>query len=149
MEITDFVIRILVAMGAGMIIGLERQFHQKRAGLRTHTLVAIGSAVFVLTSFKVSGETGGDATRIIGQVVTGIGFLGAGVILRQGLSVHGLTTAATIWCSSAAGCLAASGYFLETAISTFVIVFVNIFLRRIDDKIESLNPDKRTKNINK
>lgn len=142
MDLLDFTIRVLVALAAGMIIGFERQLHQKKAGLRTHSLVALGSAVFVLISFEVTGESGGDATRIIGQVVTGIGFLGAGVILRQGLSVHGLTTAATIWCSSATGCLAAAGYFYETAICSFLIVFVNVALRRFDDRIESLSPRK-------
>ena len=143
MDLLEFTIRLLVALGAGMIIGFERQMHQKRAGLRTHSLVALGSAVFVLISFEVTGESGGDATRIIGQVVTGIGFLGAGVILRQGLSVHGRTTAATIWCSSATGCLAAAGYFTETAICTFIIVFVNLALRSLDDKIESISLHKR------
>lgn len=143
MDLLDFTLRLLVALGAGMIIGFERQMHQKRAGLRTHSLVALGSAIFVLISFEVTGETGGDATRIIGQVVTGIGFLGAGVILRQGLSVHGLTTAATIWCSSATGCLAAAGYFTETAICTFLIVFINLALRSLDDKIESIAPFKK------
>lgn len=145
MDLVEFTIRILVALFAGMIIGLERQLHQKRAGIRTHSLVAMGSAIFVLISFNVAKESGGDPTRIIGQVVTGIGFIGAGVILRQGLSVHGLTTAATIWCSSATGCLAASGYFAETAICTFIIVFVNYALRSLDDKIESFSPAKKMK----
>ena len=145
MDLLDFTIRVLVALAAGMIIGFERQLHQKKAGLRTHSLVALGSAVFVLISFEVTGKSGGDATRIIGQVVTGIGFLGAGVILRQGLSVHGLTTAATIWCSSATGCLAAAGYFYETAICSFLIVFVNVALRRFDDRIESLSARKGRK----
>ena len=84
MSLTEFIIRILAALASGMIIGLEREFHQKRAGLRTHSLVSLGSAIFVLISLKITVDSGGDPSRIIGQVATGIGFLGAGVILRQG-----------------------------------------------------------------
>lgn len=146
MELSEFTIRILVALAAGAIIGLERQFHQKKAGIRTHSLVAMGSAAYVLITFSITKESGGDSTRIIGQVATGIGFIGAGVILRQGLSVHGLTTAATVWCSSATGCLAAAGYYLETVIFTVIIVFVNLALRSIDDKIESISPGKKREN---
>ncbi len=145
MELTTFTIRILAALAAGVLIGLERELQQKKAGLRTHTLVAVGSAVFVLISMKVTDDVSGDPTRIIGQVVTGIGFIGAGVILHQGLSVRGLTTAATIWCSSAVGCLAAAGYYLETAIATFVIVFINFALRGIDEKIVSIFHGKKRK----
>ena len=140
MSLTEFIIRILAALASGMIIGLEREFHQKRAGLRTHSLVSLGSAIFVLISLKIAVDSGGDPSRIIGQVATGIGFLGAGVILRQGLSVHGLTSAATIWCSAATGSLAASGYYLETAVCTAIVVLVNFALRSLDDRIEALGP---------
>ncbi|MFA5816040.1 MAG: MgtC/SapB family protein [Bacteroidales bacterium] len=136
MEIKEFIIRLLVAMAAGALIGLERQIHHKSAGIRTNALVSMGSAIFVLISLQITQEKGGDATRIIGQIVTGIGFLGAGVILHQGINVQGLTTAATIWCSSGIGCLAAAGYFAEAAISTIAVVFVNFFLRWIDDLIK-------------
>jgi putative Mg2+ transporter-C (MgtC) family protein len=135
MDITEFVIRLLAASGAGMIIGLERQLQHKTAGLRTHTLVAAGSAIFVLISIQMTGGGQGDATRIIGQVVTGIGFLGAGVIMHQGVNVLGLTTAATIWCSSAIGCLAAAGYYVQSAISVGLVVFVNFLLFRVDEFI--------------
>ena len=96
---TEFTIRVLVALLAGFIIGFERQWHHKSAGLRTNTLVAVGSALYVLLSIMII-HPNGDITRVIGQVVTGIGFLCAGVIFREGISVHGLTTAVTIWCSS-------------------------------------------------
>ena len=135
MEITVFIIRVLVAMVAGVIIGLERQIHHKSAGTRTNALVSMGSALFVLISLQITGEKGGDATRIIGQIVTGIGFLGAGVILHQGLNIQGLTTAATIWCSSAIGCLAAAGYYAEVAVSVAAVVIVNVVLRLVDDWI--------------
>jgi putative Mg2+ transporter-C (MgtC) family protein len=145
MELMTFTVRILVAFAAGLFIGLERELQQKKAGLRTHSLVAVGSAVFVLISLKVSEDISGDPTRIIGQVVTGIGFIGAGVILHQGLSVRGLTTAASIWCSAAIGCLAAAGYYLETAIATFIIVFINFALRGFDERIEAIFRKKKRK----
>lgn len=132
MTISEFTIRVLVALTSGMIIGFERQWHHKSAGLRTTTLVAIGSAIFVLLSIVIT-QTNGDVTRITGQVVTGIGFLCGGVIFREGLSVHGLTTAVTIWCSAAIGCLAAAGFFLETAIATFLILAVNLGLKFVDN----------------
>ena len=131
MDIFTFVSRILVALIAGSIIGFERQWHQKNAGLRTNTLVAIGAAIYVLISIHLTVD-GGDVTRIIGQVVVGIGFLGAGVILHQGMEVQGLTTAATIWCSSAVGYLAGIGMFSETLITTIIIIIVNSLFHKID-----------------
>ena len=104
MELTTFLLRLGCAVLAGGLIGFERQWHQKNAGLRTNTLVALGAAIYVLISIQMTG-TSGDVTRIIGQIVVGVGFLGGGVILHHGMDVHGLTTAATIWCSSAVGCL--------------------------------------------
>lgn len=136
MEIKEFIIRLLVAMFAGALIGLERQIHHKSAGIRTNALVSMGAAIFVMISLQITQEKGGDATRIIGQIVTGIGFLGAGVILHQGINVQGLTTAATIWCSSGIGCLAAAGYYAEAGISTVAVIFINFFLRWIDDLIK-------------
>jgi putative Mg2+ transporter-C (MgtC) family protein len=136
MDLKDFIIRILVSMGAGILIGLERQLHHKSAGTRTNALVSMGSAIFVMISLQITGERGGDSTRIIGQIVTGIGFLGAGVIIHQGISIQGLTTAATIWCSSGIGCLAAAGYFKEVAVCVIAVVFVNVLLRLLDDTIK-------------
>lgn len=131
MDIYTFSLRLIIAMLAGALIGFERQWHQKNAGLRTNTLVAMGAAIYVLISIHMT-EEGGDVTRIIGQVVVGIGFLGAGVILHQGLEVQGLTTAATIWCSSAIGCLAGIGLYGETIISTLLILIVNSLFHKID-----------------
>ncbi len=93
--------------------------------------MATGSALFVLLSINLTQEQG-DVTRIIGQVVTGIGFLGAGIIFKEGISVHGLTTAATVWCSSAIGCIAAAGHFIETLIGVTAIISVNIVLVPLD-----------------
>jgi putative Mg2+ transporter-C (MgtC) family protein len=131
MTIQEFSLRLFIAMFAGLLIGFERQWHHKSAGLRTTTLVALGSALYVLLSVMVT-QAGGDPTRIMGQVVTGIGFLCAGVIYKEEMSVHGLTTAVIIWCSSAIGCLAAVGYFKETFIATFLILMVNILLKPVD-----------------
>lgn len=126
-----FIERLMVALVAGFLIGFERQWHHKSAGLRTNTLVSVGSALFVLLSIEIT-QSGGDVTRIIGQVVTGIGFLGAGIIFKEGFSIHGLTTAVTVWCSSAIGCLAAAGFFVETLIATLLVVGVNLALKPID-----------------
>jgi len=131
MELSAFLLRLGCAVLAGSVIGFERQWHQKNAGLRTNALVALGAAIYVVISIQMTGSTG-DVTRIIGQVVVGVGFLGGGVILHKGVDVSGLTTAATIWCSSAIGCLAAGGFYLETAICTFGIIIINTVLLRID-----------------
>ncbi|MFH4968116.1 MgtC/SapB family protein [Gaetbulibacter sp. M240] len=134
MEITDFLTRLGIALLAGLIIGFERQWQHKNAGLRTNMLVTTGAAIFVLLSLKMyAKEPSIDVTRIIAQVVTGIGFLGAGVIFREGTNVHGLTSAATIWCSAAIGCMAAIGYFKETIICTILVVVVNAFLEPLDE----------------
>lgn len=94
--------------------------------------------MYVLISVQMASE-GGDPTRVIGQVVVGIGFLGAGVILHQGRDVQGLTTAATIWCSSAVGSLAGAGFLRESLISAGLIIVVNAFLLRIDNWLEKRN----------
>ena len=135
MDIAEFSLKIGVALLAGAIIGLERQFQRKNAGLRTHSLVAVGSAIFVLISTSLIDQQGGDPTRVIGQIITGIGFLGAGVIIHQGVSIQGLTTAATIWCSAAIGSLAAPGMYVETAVCTAVVVAVNLVFRWVDEII--------------
>jgi putative Mg2+ transporter-C (MgtC) family protein len=133
MDLIQFSLRLGAAILAGALIGLERQWHQKSAGLRTNTLVAMGSALYVMLSLDLTAEmAAGDVTRVVGQVVVGVGFLGAGVILHQGMDVQGLTTAATIWCSAAIGSLAGAGYFAEAGIGTLAILFVNSLFMRID-----------------
>ena len=112
-------------LGAG--IGFERQWRQRMAGLRTYTLVAIGAASFVIFAGLIPGET--SPTRMAAQVVSGIGFLGAGIIFREGLHVTGLNTAATLWCSAAVGLLAGSGHAPEAALTTGFVILVNLLLR--------------------
>src|SRR5258707_13586471 len=111
----------------GACIGFERQWRQRMAGLRTNTLVAIGAASFVI--FEGLFPDDGSPTRVAAQVVSGIGFLGAGIIFREGLQVSGLNTAATLWCSAAVGLLAGSGHPLHAALATGFVVLVNLTLR--------------------
>jgi putative Mg2+ transporter-C (MgtC) family protein len=132
MPINEFMMRLGVAILAGLIIGIEREIANKSAGLRTNTVVAVGAAIYVLLSVEMTQGGEGDVTRIIGQVVTGVGFLGGGVILHRGINVHGLTTAATIWCSSAVGCMAAAGFLIESLLSTAAVILINVGLRPLD-----------------
>jgi putative Mg2+ transporter-C (MgtC) family protein len=97
-----------------------------------------------MLSIKIT-QSEGDVTRIIAQVVTGIGFLGAGIIFKEGINVRGLTTAATVWCSSAIGCLAAAGYFLETLAGTIAVLIINYFLMPIDKRLAERNTDDEEK----
>jgi putative Mg2+ transporter-C (MgtC) family protein len=143
----EFTLRLTTALVAGLMIGFERQWHHKSAGLRTNTLVSVGAAIFVLLSILATEKSGGDVTRIIGQVVTGIGFLCAGIIFKEGNNVHGLTTAVTVWCCSAVGCLAAGGYLIETFIATFVIIAVNLSLKPIDEWLTNRGKDGNKTNI--
>ena len=123
------VINLASAVILGSVIGFERQWRHRLAGLRTNTLVALGAASFVVFEALVSNES--SPTRVAAQVVSGIGFLGAGVIFREGLNVRGLNTAATLWCSAAVGVLAGAGYAWCAAIATAFIVMVNVLLRPI------------------
>jgi len=102
----EFCMRLVLALVFGCVIGFERQLRQRLAGMRTNTLVSVGSALFVLMGMMTPGD--GSPTRIAAQVASGIGFLGAGVIIRHGLNVRGLNTAATLWCSAAVGILCSS-----------------------------------------
>lgn len=145
MTITEFSIRLLVAFAAGLLIGIEREWHHKSAGLRTNILVAIGSAIYVLLSIQMT-EKNGDVTRIIGQVVTGIGFLGAGIIFKEGLNVHGLTTAATVWCASALGCTAAAGFYYETLIGSILVMSVNSLAIPLDKWLAKIKIRRDEKN---
>lgn len=116
-----------VALCLGAAIGVERQWRQRLAGLRTNTLVSLGAASFVVFASFFPGEA--SPTRVAAQVVSGIGFLGAGIIFREGLNVRGLNTAATLWCSAAVGLLAGSGAHLPATLVAALIVAVNLLLR--------------------
>ena len=109
LSIAEFALRLGVGLGCGALIGIERQWQARRAGLRTNALVATGATLFVLYAVVTNDSS---PTRVASYVVSGVGFLGGGVILREGFNVHGLNTAATLWCSAAVGVLAAGGHFL-------------------------------------
>jgi putative Mg2+ transporter-C (MgtC) family protein len=129
MSIEQAAINLAVAFFLSAVIGFERQWRNRLAGLRTNTLVALGAASFVV--FEALVPEGASPTRVAAQVVSGIGFLGAGLIFREGMSVRGLNTAATLWCSAAVGVLAGAGYLAYAALATGFIVFVNLLLRPI------------------
>lgn len=120
-------VNMSVALGCGALIGIERQIRRRKAGLRTNALVALGSAAFMSFSMLIDGDM--SPSRVAAQVVSGIGFLGAGIIFRDGLNVHGLTTAATLWCSAAVGLLAGGGHWDFALVTTGLVVFVNFGLR--------------------
>src|SRR6202171_4573852 len=128
-SIQQAAIDLAVAGGLSSLIGFERQWRNRLAGLRTNTLVALGAATFVIFAALVPGDA--SPTRVAAQVVSGIGFLGAGLIFREGLSVRGLNTAATLWCSAAIGVLAGAGFLLYATVATGFVVFVNLLLRPI------------------
>lgn len=120
------VAKVALAMALGYLIGLEREWHGKVVGTRTITLIAIGSALYVLMSPTMEN---GDNSRIIAQVVSGIGFLGAGIIFKHGDTIKGLTTAATVWCAAAIGGLCGYGMFGEAVIGTAAVMIVNLFFK--------------------
>ena len=149
MEINTFFIRLLICFCLSILIGLERQIRHRMVGLRTNVLVCIGAFLFVYLSFGINVA---DQTRIAAQVVSGIGFLGAGVILRDGSKIKGLNTAATLWCVAAIGALCASGLVLEAALGTAFVLLSNIVLRvasiLIIEKVKDSSKERYTIRIN-
>src|SRR5438046_8799342 len=127
---TEALLRLVLAAVLGGAIGIEREIREREAGLRTHMLVSVGSALFTIVSaygfheFLTSGQSvvRADPTRIAAQIVTGIGFLGAGAIIRQGLSIRGLTTAATLWVVAAVGLAVGAGYYSGALITTAIVL---------------------------
>lgn len=142
LSLAELVLRVALAAVLGGAIGAERELRERGAGLRTHMLVSVGSALFTLVSaygfsdFRFSSPSGVvfDPTRIAAQIVTGIGFLGAGAIIRQGISVRGLTTAATLWIVAAIGLATGAGYYSAAIVTTAAVLFargpLRVFSRR-------------------
>ena len=131
----------MLAAALGAAIGFERELRQKSAGLRTNILIAVGSALFTLMSLAMADSPGADKTRIASQIVTGIGFLGAGAIMRTGSGVQGLTTAATVWVNAAVGVAAGGGEYRlaltatgVTLVALLVLVPAEKLLARISRK---------------
>lgn len=131
-----YFIRFAVALLLGVAIGLEREWRMRMAGLHTTAMVATGAAIFAMIAPLLEAR-GADPTRIAAQVVSGIGFLAGGVILRQGANVRGLTTAATLWATSAVGVLIGFGFLLEGTGAAFAIVLANITLYPLSHYVNS------------
>ena len=129
-----FAIRLMIALFLGALVGAERQWRQRTAGLRTNCLVAMGAAMFVMLGGLIGGDDGSQGL-VAAYVVSGIGFLGGGVILKDGFSIRGLNTAATLWCTAAIGMLAGLGYGWLCAIGTITILGANLLLRPLAQKI--------------
>ena len=132
MEYRVFLYRISISFLLSLLVGLERQVRGRAIGLRTSVLVSIGTFMFVSFSVQMMAY---DVTRIASQVVSGIGFLGAGVIIKDGTNIKGLNTAATLWCNAAIGVLCAGGLIVEATIGTCFILFSNIVLRYFTRKV--------------
>jgi putative Mg2+ transporter-C (MgtC) family protein len=144
-------LRVALAGALGGAIGLEREFRDREAGFRTHLLVAVGSALFTLVSaygfsdFRYGQGSGItlDPTRIAAQIVTGIGFLGAGAIIRQGFSIRGLTTAATLWIVAAIGLAAGAGYYSAAITTTAIVLFALWPLRLASRRLmQAIRPEE-------
>lgn len=146
--VVGFSFRLLLAVLLGAVIGFERQWTRHNAGIITNIIVCIGA--FLFTSFGyLTQENNPDITRIAAQVVSGVGFLGVGLIVREGGNVKGLNTAATVWVSSAIGILCCLPKIQYSIIATVVIVIIHLVLHPISDKIDRIKKYEKTKNENR
>ena len=130
---------LAAAFAFGTLIGAERQYRQRSAGLRTNALVAVGAAAFVDFGMRIGGPV---STQVMAYVVSGIGFLGAGAIMKEGLNVRGLNTAATLWCSAAVGAGAGAGLVVESAMLTGFVIAGNTLLRPLVNRINRIPIDE-------
>ncbi len=137
---TTFAIRLLIALFLAIGIGIERQWLKTRGVLKTNVLVSLGSAMFVMLSIMTPGDA--SPTRISAQIVSGVGFLGGGVILREGTSVRGINTAATLWCAAAIGTLVGSGFLVQAYVSTVVVIGANLLLRPLVEAFKYQRDDE-------
>src|ERR1043166_3788768 len=136
MEYLNFTLYTGAALLCGAVLGLERQYNGHPAGLRTNALVSVGAALFVSVSHLFAHQTGVDPTRITSYIVTGIGFLGGGVIMREGFNVRGMNTAATLWCTAAIGVLCGLGYPQYALGGVVIVLFIHLALRPIAEWID-------------
>src|SRR5271168_2178734 len=132
-DFLDTLVSLFVAFVLGTLIGAERQYRQRSAGLRTNVLVAVGAAAFVDLANRLTGSEG--SVRVIAYVVSGIGFLGAGTIMKEGMNVRGLNTAATLWASAAVGCCAGADMVAQAALLTLFVLGGNTLLRPLVNAI--------------
>ena len=140
MDDFELVKRLCLSAVLGGALGFEREWRQKAAGLRTNILIAMGSTLFTMMSIDVSTGSGGDSTRIASGIVTGIGFLGAGAIMRTGAGVKGLTTAAMIWVNAAVGVAVGGGEKRVATIATIVALVVLVLLDPVERALARRSP---------
>jgi putative Mg2+ transporter-C (MgtC) family protein len=140
-EFLNTAVSLLVALLLGTLIGAERQYRQRTAGLRTNALVALGASAFVDLGMALNGKAG--AAQVLAYVASGVGFLGAGVIIKEGMNIRGLNTAATIWCSAATGAFAGADHAAEAVLLAALVLAGNTFLRPLVALIERAPIDER------
>jgi putative Mg2+ transporter-C (MgtC) family protein len=140
-DFLDTLVSLLAAFVLGTMIGAERQYRQRSAGLRTNVLVAVGASAFVDLANRLTGADG--SVRVIAYVVSGIGFLGAGVIMKEGMNVRGLNTAATLWASAAVGCCAGADMVAQAALLTVFVLGGNTLLRPLVNTINRIPIDEQ------
>ncbi|MBI0433195.1 MgtC/SapB family protein [Roseomonas sp. KE0001] len=140
-SLLDTAVSLTAAFVLGTLIGAERQYRQRSAGLRTNVLVALGATAFVDLAHRMIGPT--EAVRVVSNVVTGIGFLGAGVIMKEGLNIRGLNTAATLWCSAAVGACAGADMLAEAGLLTLAVLAGNTLLRPLVNRINRIPINER------
>ncbi len=138
-EITDMLLRMGLSLILGGIIGFERERDSQPAGLRTHMILVVGACLTMMLSINIADQAGTDPSRMAAQVVSGIGFLGAGAILRYGYNVKGLTTATTLWTMAIVGMSVGMGYYLVATITTIVIIAVLSVLEVLEKKFVRIN----------
>lgn len=137
----DTVVSLAAAFVLGTLIGAERQYRQRTAGLRTCVLVAVGAAAFVDLGMRIAGNA--EAVRVISYVVSGVGFLGAGVIMKEGMNVRGLNTAATLWCAAAVGCCTGADMLAEGTLLATLVIAGNTVLRPLVNAINRIPIDEK------
>ena len=133
----NMVIKLIIALALGLVVGIEREFVGKEAGTKTYSLVTLGAALFTILSFDQNFP---DPSRIIAQIITGIGFIGAGLIIFHENKIHGLTTAAGLWAMAGVGVAAGMGYYTLAVLSTLLILFILFVLRklRLEERIHKM-----------
>ena len=139
----DNLISILAALLLGGILGLEREYNGKPAGIRTHILICVGAAIFTIISMNITKNTGADASRIIAQIVTGVGFIGAGAIIQDRGGVYGLTSAAAIWLAAAIGVACGSGFYLLAIAATLIAALVLAGLGKAEKAIRKFKQTRK------
>ena len=132
----DDLFKLLLALVLGGLIGWERELYDKPAGFRTNTLICVGSTLFTIFSLKIGIIPGTDSARIAAQIVSGIGFLGAGAIIRRGEAVLGLTTAATIWFVASIGMGVGAGYYLTSSVGTALALAILVLFRKFENLVD-------------